>query len=189
MSNHFSGFVWEGVSQQLLNEFCDADKLPHRARHKWVHIRQAVRLCEMSAKEIYKEGFRDFLAVRSNNFHYMDIFHHVDGILHPDPVVARIGKVAFERFGDKVYRQLNQTGLPTELDLGLFSLIFDDPEIFHKKVRKSVRDIKGQKDRLGAISLPNSPYNGKELREMGLWQDADEDYFDVTLEKRKAHTD
>jgi len=183
MANKFAGYTWEGVSQQYLNDFCDADKLPHRARHRWVHIRQAIRLCEMSSLEIYKEGFRDFLALRTNDFHHMDIHHHTDGILHPDPVIARIGKVAFERFGDKIYRELRRTGLPTDLDVGLFGLIFDDPEVYHFKARRNSEDKRNLRRRLGSIELPKSPYNGQELRCMGLWQDMDESEAEVTCSK------
>lgn len=174
MSNKFASYVWEAVPQNMLDKFAVEDGLHKRPRYRWVHLWQACKILNMTPKEIYQEGFRDFLAVRTNHFHYMDIFHHVDGILHPDPIVTYLGKAAFERLGNGLLKELKRDGLPNEMDLALFSLVFDDPELFHKTVRRSITDTKGRRRILDAITLPKSPYNGQQLRNMGVWTGLDD---------------
>lgn len=171
MSNLWAIDAWESVPQVILNGYCVADGLPKRARHKWVHIVQAVRLTGMSPLEIYKEGHRDFLALRTNSWHYLDEVHHVDGILHPDPVVERIGKVAFQNLGNRLWKELQASGLPSELDLALMALVFDDPEVMHKMVRKVEPDIKKRRGGGIANRLNENSFTGQQLRQMGIWQD------------------
>lgn len=174
MSNKWAYYVWEAVDQQTLNKFCAEDGVPKRPRYRWVHIWQACKLLNMTPKEIYQEGFRDFLELRTNCWHYRDIYHHVDGIIHPDAIVTYMGKAAFERLGNGLLKQLKRDGLPTEMDLALFSMVFDDPELFHKSVRRSVIDKNNRRRVLDALELPKHPYNGQQLRNMGIWTETDD---------------
>lgn len=170
MSNRYSHYVWECLSQSVLNEFCKTDGVRPLARHKWMHLSQAAGFLRMTPQQIHAEGFRDFLIIRTNDFFYNWDRYHLDGIIHPDAVMVHAGALIQDKVKAELLKELSKSGLPTELDLALFDAVFSNPEVYHAQIRKASRLHPNGKGYMPSPeTLPKTPYNGQALRNMGLW--------------------
>lgn len=169
MSNRYSHYVWECLSQSVLNEFCKTDGVRVLARHKWMHLSQAAGFLKMSPKQIHAEGFRDFLIIRTNDFFYNWDRYHLDGIIHPDAVMVHAGALIQDKVKGELLKELAKSGLPTDLDLALFDAVFSNPEVYHAQIRKASRLHEGKGYMPNPTFLPKTPYNGFQARQQGLW--------------------